>query len=314
MRYKKNLLKLNQYYYFCCTKQQFMLKHTGIISLYKINNPSVFTLVLLKPFLAFLLTVFFFPAVLFSQTEKENNIHISTNNLPKPDSIEIPFIDSTITLVRYSMPEKTSFLYFVIHDDEKTAAYTAMDMLCKSGGSYLEFKNRDLYFVSFLMDSVRYTFNPNRIFTLQGAENTLEEQGPCNPLIAWIVYQLGNNIAELLLADKSMIITLHNNRNNGFSIHSYHEENNPVAGFSAVHINPDLDPDDFYYVNDTNDYTFIKALNYNVVLQNNSKMINDGSLSVWAAMKGIPYINIEAEHGHYEKQIEMLEAILPLIR
>ncbi|MDT8309514.1 MAG: hypothetical protein RQ866_08270, partial [Bacteroidales bacterium] len=291
-----------------------MAKNNGITDLRNFNKRGIFNPLLLQPLLIFLFVSFLLPAVSYSQTKYKNNNNLQNNNLPKPDSIEIPFIDSVITLINYSMPAKTSFLYFVIHDNEKTASYTAMEALCKFGGVYLEFKNSGTYFVSFLMDSVRYTFNPNRIFTLQGAENTLEEHGPCNPLVAWIVYQLGNNMAELLLADKSMIITLHNNRDEGFSIHSYHEEYKPVEGFSAVHINPDHDPDDFYYVNDTNDFNYIKSLNFNVVLQSNKEMINDGSVSVWAAMKGIPYINIEAEHEHYEEQIEMLEAILPLIR
>jgi hypothetical protein len=44
------------------------------------------------------------------------------------------------------------------------------------------------------------------------------------------------------------------------------------------------------------------------LLQNNENVTDDGSLSVYAGMKNIDYINIEAEHGKKEQQKLMLAA------
>jgi hypothetical protein len=49
-----------------------------------------------------------------------------------------------------------------------------------------------------------------------------------------------------------------------------------------------------------------------VVLQHHRPQ-DDGSLSVYAAKKKIPYINIEALHGHLDEQIRMLETLKDII-
>jgi hypothetical protein len=35
-------------------------------------------------------------------------------------------------------------------------------------------------------------------------------------------------------------------------------------------------------------------------------MTDDGSLSVYCAQLGIPYVNVEAQHGHIWRQLYML--------
>ena len=58
----------------------------------------------------------------------------------------------------------------------------------------------------------------------------------------------------------------------------------------------------------------IKRLGFNVVLQNNMKVTDDGSLSVYCGKQRIPYINVEAENGHLTEQKEMLAAIWLLVK
>ena len=48
---------------------------------------------------------------------------------------------------------------------------------------------------------------------------------------------------------------------------------------------------------------------HNVVLQDNDKVTDDGSLSVLAGRAGIPYINVEAEDGHLQQQVEMIKTV-----
>ena len=48
--------------------------------------------------------------------------------------------------------------------------------------------------------------------------------------------------------------------------------------------------------------------------QNNATVTDDGSLSVYAGLKKIDYINIEAEHGKTAQQKRMLLATLQYIK
>jgi hypothetical protein len=71
-----------------------------------------------------------------------------------------------------------------------------------------------------------------------------------------------------------------------------------------VHLPPESDPDDFFFVTDPDLFAGLAEEGFPVVLQDNARA------TVWAARQGIPYVNVEAQHGHRERQIEMLEALL----
>ncbi len=45
------------------------------------------------------------------------------------------------------------------------------------------------------------------------------------------------------------------------------------------------------------------------MLQDNARATDDGSLSVWAARRGVPYVNVEARHGDRQGRTRMLEAL-----
>jgi hypothetical protein len=55
-----------------------------------------------------------------------------------------------------------------------------------------------------------------------------------------------------------------------------------------------------------------KPLGYNVVLEHARDAKPDGSLSVYCGLqeKPIPYVNIEALHGHRDPQQRMIEAVI----
>ena len=60
------------------------------------------------------------------------------------------------------------------------------------------------------------------------------------------------------------------------------------------------------------DFDFFRSKNFNVVLQNENAG-DDGSLSVFCQKNQIPYINIEAQNGHKEKQMQMIKESYYLI-
>jgi D-alanyl-D-alanine dipeptidase len=117
----------------------------------------------------------------------------------------------------------------------------------------------------------------------------------------------------------AIIIALHNNTEAEYSVSSY-AAGGPLekeAAAVAIATNADdkspRDPDDFFFVTDRRLFDALAARNWNVVLQDNERATDDGSLSVLCGMKGIPYINVEAQHEHRDVQESMLNAALDVV-
>lgn len=104
------------------------------------------------------------------------------------------------------------------------------------------------------------------------------------------------------------IIALHNTVDGTYSIESYRPGAEHVAAAAAVHIGANRSRFDFCYFTDQRFFDYLKQRDFNVVLQDNAAAPDDGSISVYFARKGIPYVNIEAELSHLNAQIEMVRA------
>ncbi len=75
-----------------------------------------------------------------------------------------------------------------------------------------------------------------------------------------------------------------------------------------VHETTSRSPGDFFYVTDARFFEWFKARDFNVMLQDNANVPDDGSMSVYFAQRGIPYVNIEAHNDHFDEQIDMVRA------
>ena len=104
-------------------------------------------------------------------------------------------------------------------------------------------------------------------------------------------------------------MAVHNNTGVSYSINSILETNPTNHEVKEININPALDENDFYFVTEKLKYDYFKSKGYNVVLQDNTKVENDGSLSVYCGKNHIDYINIECENGHLNQQIKMIDEI-----
>jgi hypothetical protein len=82
---------------------------------------------------------------------------------------------------------------------------------------------------------------------------------------------------------------------------------------ALTHISSSRDKFDFFYVTEKSYFEFLRERKFNVVLQDNANVTEDGSLSVFFAKRGIPYINVEAEIKNLEMQVEMLRAVRVMI-
>jgi hypothetical protein len=150
--------------------------------------------------------------------------------------------------------------------------------------------------------------DPNRVYTAQGRENTLEklsrfDRSAAEQLEQFAAYFIG------IIPDANVIVSMHNNTNKAYSVLSYTKGGDLFNDAAAVHINKTYDADDFFITTSADLYEKLKTENYNVVLQNNEEAADDGSLSIYFGRKEKGYINIEAEHGHLKQQTQMLQVV-----
>ena len=197
-----------------------------------------------------------------------------------------------------------------LHDDENTSIEAAVEVIDSLGGGLIQLRHTGDRNVEFRLDGRAYEFDPNRMFTDLGAKASLERFGNFSPKAHEVIRNFADRVVAGINSD--VIFTLHNNSEDNYSAESYLVEYKMDA--AAVYLNPDQDPDDFYFVTERLFFDALKSRGYNVVLQNNETITDDGSLSVLAGRRKIPYINIEAQHGHLDEQIDMLFTIYELFQ
>jgi hypothetical protein len=214
------------------------------------------------------------------------------------------------TAIRILSTDRTpqGFVFLSLHEDEHTAVAAATQFIDRRGGGLTELKGQGRRLVSFQLGRIRYTFDPNRIFTDVGLEKSLRMYGPYSqpaheailPLRAALLTGLGGHLTA--------VVAVHNNSNGNLSAESYKPGRQFQSEASRIAINPTLDPDDFFLVLDPALFERLRAMDFNVILQSTTPT-DDGSLSVYCQQAGIPYINVEAEEGHLSEQVRMLEAL-----
>jgi len=201
----------------------------------------------------------------------------------------------------------SDLLFFNMHDDENTAVEAGLQVIALRGGRLLELQHTGNRLVSFGISSADYRFDPNRIFTPLGIEKTLERYSQADSAAIEAVQAFANSlILDGGLKKAKLLVTLHNNGDNEYSAKSYLPGGEYDVDAESVYIQQGRDPDDFLFVTQDQLFQLFKSAGLNVVLQNNSTVTDDGSLSVWAGREEIPYVNVEAQHGHLAEQVEMI--------
>lgn len=199
---------------------------------------------------------------------------------------------------------------FNMHDDENTAVDAALQVIRKRGGRLVELRHSGERLISFRLGTESYRVDPNRIFTDQGLKDTLEKYSSWSRPAFDAVRTFALNLLEDYGLDNTgLIITAHNNGKGEYSAASYLPGAVYETDAAEVCAAEGADPDDFFFVTAAASFKKLKESGFNVVLQDNESVIDDGSLSVLADRKGISYINCEAAKGHLQEQIRMLEAI-----
>lgn len=205
-----------------------------------------------------------------------------------------------------------------VHDDENTAVEAGRAVLARRGGRLVELRHtgaRTLALRRPPPDTARSAVDPNRMFTDAGAERSLRALGRFDPAVLRGVRAFADTLlARAGLDTARVVVALHNNTEANYSVRSYMRGGEYAADAALVFRNPRMDDDDFFYVTDRAVFDALRRRAFNVVLQDNRRVTDDGSLSVLAALRGQRYVNVEAQHGHLAQQTRMLTALLDVLR
>jgi len=247
--------------------------------------------------------------------------------------------------VHGSISQEAPWSFFAPHENENLVNQYVSDKVVDEGGIYVILKQNSLRGIELKFGDEHIVVDPNRIFTKKGIRETIKKSNlnkkVSNELMALATARalaLGQFIVEHLGGhDTSRTwIATHNNTQgytgdskNGFgtiSIERYEKKLAEGASFLAGVYNAGKDEDDLFFVTDKHYFSAMKSAGFNAVLQHPQvawlEDENDGSLSVYAEMKGIRYINVEAERhdpfrgageNHVEEQIEMVDFTFALL-
>jgi hypothetical protein len=222
------------------------------------------------------------------------------------DTTKIQINDFALNLVRYSYGKPTISL-LAIHDDEDTGIKAAFEYIRFSGGSVIDSQYGGVRNFKFLNEGEEFQTDPNSIYTKKGIPLGIAKFGPVDDDVVNHLERTGKKIVKTYDPEKlGYVFTLHNNGDGGFGIASYLKGYELETAADSVYINFQMDADDLIFTTEPALFNKLKLANVNVALQSKSAP-DDGSLSIYAMHKKIPYINVEVQHGHVEENLRLIE-------
>jgi hypothetical protein len=217
--------------------------------------------------------------------------------------------DSQLRVEQQAFPGTSSLVFFAPHDNENTCVQAALEVASHHGGRILELKSGGDRFTAFMLHGRTIRVDPNRIFTDTGIRKTLGSND--NDAVAAIAKFAGQLLKAMKANHSRLLVALHNNTNGQpLEISDFAPGRKRASEAADYHANPALDSDDFFLTTTRPIFEKLKQAGYNVVLQDNQRVPDDGSLSVYCGRHDIPYLNVEAENGHHAEQVRMIEAVV----
>jgi hypothetical protein len=217
--------------------------------------------------------------------------------------------ETTVDVVISERPE-SKHLFCNLHDDENTAVKAGLIALRRFGGRLVELQHSGGRDITFRLNGEAFVVDPNRIFTTEGARRILAKLSRHTMEAERAVERFAKDLLSLYSIEHAdAVIALHNNTEGNYSAFSYEKGGVFATDAAAVFIKEGNDPDDFFFVTETAVFDALRRRGYNVVLQDNRRVTDDGSLSVYCGRAGVRYINVEAQHGHLEQQVAMIVAL-----
>lgn len=229
---------------------------------------------------------------------------------PRTETIVHAIGDDQVSIEVSEYGDKKDIVFINLHADETTSVESAQKILEERGGFLIRIVNDKKRNIRFRINNQTYSVDPNRIFSRTGIERSLKNSGNSSAAAISEVEKLANRLLSLMPAGYTCVIALHNNTEGGLSIQSYMPDAEYGSDAQEVFANHKMDPDDFFLTTDSLLFQQLSSAEYNSVLQDNTRVQQDGSLSVYYGEKKICYLNCETEHGKLETYTQMLEAAL----
>ena len=264
-------------------------------------------------FLTAILTILFSSTLLVAQTG-DNNITVSNAVfIPVKKTIFYTLGDRTIPLQIVQYGEAKDIICINVHDNETTSVEAAKSILEQKGGTLIKIDNKGQRIIRFRLKGIRYSFDPNRMFSRIGIEQTLRDNKKISNAAIEEVDKFAHRLLEIIPDSTFCIIALHNNTEEAFSIKSYLPGSDRQFDARAVYVDSLQDVDDIALTTDSLLYQKMADNNYNSIWQDNVNVRKDGSLSVYCGERSQRYINIETQHGKVKQYVAMLEKLLNIL-
>jgi hypothetical protein len=217
--------------------------------------------------------------------------------------------NTPILLNTSSTTTSEPIIYLIhLHANEVTALEAGKQYQTKHGGMLVWLQHINQRNLSFELGGSRFMADPNRIFTATGRQQTLEKWSTYNLAADSALEKLSKAILHLM-PNPFLIVALHNNTDGYYNIKSYLKNGQQAVDAAKIYHNPKLDSDDFVYTTNESIFNWYKQHKINVVLQHKLNSKDDGSFSIYCGQQNLDYINIEAQFGHLEQQLQMLELL-----
>jgi hypothetical protein len=233
--------------------------------------------------------------------------------IPKHRFIDHRLGHELIRISVYEYGNHNGIVYINLHSDETASVDAAVNILERKGGLLIKIENGNKRNITFRLDNGVYAFDPNRIFSRVGIQHTLGRFKNTSEEAIETVEAFASRIISLIPDEPACVIALHNNTEGGLAINSYLPGARYEKDAKEVYVNPGEDPDDFFLTTDSLLFDVLAKARFNIVLQDNERVEQDGSLSVYCGERNIRYLNCETQHGKVKQHRKMLERALQFI-
>lgn len=227
-------------------------------------------------------------------------------------TFSLPGKQVPVKILQYG--DRTDLVCINLHSNEDASVKAAMTVLEKHGGTLIKIENNRQRVIRFRLKGVNYSFDPNRIFSAAGIDQTLRENSRVNIAAAAEIEKFATMLLSMLSDTNACVVALHNNTENAFSVKTYQEGGQRQKDAKAVYANESQDVDDIILTTDSLLYAHMAEAGYNSIWQDNENARKDGSLSIYFGEAGRRYINIETQHGKVDQYAEMFEKLLEILQ
>lgn len=255
-----------------------------------------------------------FLTLLANSQTADNNISVSKPvYLPveKTNLYKIGHKNIPLKVIQYG--DVKNIVYINMHDNEDAAVEAAIAVLETQGGTLIKVENGGQRVIRFKLGGIVYGFDPNRIYSRAGIQQTLRDNKRTSPQAITEIEKFAQYLLSLIPDSTICIVALHNNTEGLYSVKSYTAGGNRQRDARAVYENPEQDIDDIAFTTDSLLYQKMSDAGYNTIWQDNERAKKDGSLSIYCGERSRRYINIETQHGKVTQYIVMLEKLLEIL-